>query len=154
MTTAAAAIGLTYKAIDIQAPDFSIFLEITQGLDDSPDVRGVDVTVPAADEQTARPRRFHQRKILLAGHVMGNGSDQATARANYRLSRQVLSALFDATAAPGDLVATLEDGSTATIPCRTLPGGLAAIEVIPSEYARLSIELLAIEDWTIEVLGS
>lgn len=152
MTTSLAAIGLTYGAVDIQQSDLGIFLEITAGLDDSPDVRGIDVVVPGADGQVARPRRFDHRRILLAGHVMGNGDDETTRRTAYRSLRQTLSALFDATADPADLVATLEDDSTATIPCRTL--SLVAIEVIPSEFANVSIELLAVEDWTVIPAGS
>ena len=144
MASDVATVGLTYAASDIQNLE-GLFLEITQGLGDSPTVRGVDVVVPGLAGQVARPRKFHERRIVLTGFVHG------TDLADYRTKVRAMLALFDATAAPADLVATLEDGDIATIAARTL--SVAFVEVVPG-FADLSIELLATEDWTYTAAGS
>jgi hypothetical protein len=146
MSSALAIIGLTYGANDIQVLD-GLYLEIVGGLDDSPTVRGEDVTVPYADGQTTRPRRFHERRILLAGHVTGTGATTALAQGDYRGNVKAMLALFDAAAAAADLVASLEDGTTATVAARTL--SVVTVPVAPSEWSSVSIELLAVEDWAI-----
>lgn len=156
MTTTAATIGLTYDGTDIQDLD-GLFLEITQGLDDSPtSVRGVDVTVPGADGQTARPRRFHERRIVLAGFVRGSGFDTEDRQADYRANVRDMLVLFEtgggAAYTPADLVVTLEDGSTQTVQARTL--SVITVPVIPSEYSSVSVELLVVAAWTVEALGS
>lgn len=147
MTSALAVIGLTFDGTDVQDVN-GLHLVITQGLGDSPTVRGTDVTVPGAAGQTARPRKFHERRILLGGpdsFVRGDGATEADRRADYRTNVRAMLTLFDAAAAPADLVATLEDGDTATIACRTL--SVATVELVPGEWAAVSIELLALEDW-------
>jgi hypothetical protein len=146
MTSALATIALTYNAIDIQVFD-SIFLEITHGLSDSPTVRGIDVTVPGLVGQVARPRRFHERRILLSGFVRGDGDTEAGRRTSFRANMDVLLALFDAAGDPHALVATAEDGSTRSIEARTL--SVMSIEQSPSEWADVSIELVAVADWVI-----
>lgn len=145
MTSALAIIGLTFDGIDIQNLD-GIYLELTGGLNDSPAVRGVDVIVPGAAGQVARPRRFHERRILLTGSVRGSGSTEDDRRAAYRTDMKTLLALFDTAANPADLVAELEDSTTGTIAARTL--SVLSTETVPSEEAAISIELLAVEDWS------
>lgn len=151
MTSAVATIGLTFDGVDVQDID-GLFLELVGGLSDSPTVRGIDVTVPGADGQVARPRRFHERRPLLAGFVRGSGATQAIRQSDYRSNVRAMLSLFDATAEPADLVAALEDDATATIPARTLQ--VATVDVIPGEYANVSIEMLGIEDWAFEDAGS
>lgn len=147
----AAVVGLTYSGTDIQNID-GLFLEITQGLNDAPTVRGIDVTVPGRDGQIVRPRRFHERRLLLAGFVRGSGADDATQRIYYRANVRNMLTLFDATALPADLVASLEDGSTATISART--ADVAAPPLIEGLFANVSIELLALSDWDYVEAGS
>jgi len=144
-------IGVVFDGTDVQDVD-GLYLEITAGLDDSPTVRGEDVTVPYADGQVARPRRFHEMRILLTGHVRGVGATAGDAQADYRANVTAMRALFDPAADPADIVCTLEDGTTATAAARTL--SVATVNVIPSEWSNVSIELLALEDWTLEVAGS
>ena len=151
MTSSAATVGLTFAATDVQDLD-GLFLEITQGLADSPTARGVDVTVPGAVGQVSRPRKFHERRLLLSGFVRGSGADHATRQADYRTNVRAMLTLFDATAAAADLVATLEDGATATIAARTL--SIASVDQIAGEWTDLSIELLAVEDWAYVEAGS
>lgn len=139
-------IGLTFDATDVQLED-ALFLEIVSGLDTSATVRGEDVTVPYADGQTPRPRRFHERRILLAGYVTGNGATPALAAEYYRANVRAMLALFDPAADPAALVATLEGGATtATITARTL--SVISETYVPSLLSYVSIELLATEDWT------
>jgi len=153
MTSSIAPVALTYDGTDIQDTD-GIFLEITLGLFETGDTRGVDVTVPGADGQVVRPRRFHQRKVLLAGFVRGVGVDQSSARAAYWGNLDAVRTLFDETGLPKDLVATLPDGSVRTIAARTIPDGRILNEQAASEFAFVSIELLALEDWSVEEAGS
>lgn len=147
MTSELAIIGLTFKGTDVQVLD-GLFLEITQGLDDSPEVRGKDVTIPSAPGQLARPRVFHSRKPVLSGWVRGAGSTTADIQASYRTNVRAMNALFDPADAPGELVATLEDGWTATTQARTL--SVIPLPEVPHEEAKVSIEMLALEDWVYE----
>lgn len=152
MTTPITAIGLTYDGVDLQPADLGFHLFLVSGLDDSPDVRGEDVTIPYLAGRLPRPRRFDHRRPVLEGFARGLGIDQSARRSDYRAVRRGLAELFDPARDVADLVATLEDGSIATIACRPL--SLIAVETIPSEYTGLSIELEAAEDWTFEVEGS
>ena len=147
MTTPLASIGLTYDAVDLQAADLSIFLEITSGLNEVAAVRGKDVLVPSADGQFARNRRKDHLDILLTGVVIGNGVDQAGRRAAYRASSRFLRDLFDPSRMPAALVASLEDGDTATILAR--PVNSIWNEIVKSEYAKISVALYSVApDWT------
>jgi hypothetical protein len=150
MTTAVASIGVSFDGTDCQPSDLAFFLEIVVGFDDSPEVRGEDVTIPYADGRVARPRRFDRRRILLEGFVMGDGDDHDEQRADYRANRRTLSQLFDPTATPATLTLTLEDGSVWAITARTL--SLVVTEVVQSLYATVSVELEAVSDW--EAIGS
>lgn len=155
MSSATATIGLTYDGADIQVLE-GLYLELREGLDESPTERGVDVTVPGLDGQVPRPRRFHERRLLLSGWVRGSGDTTEERRADYRTTVRVMQQLFPSgggnAVEPADLVAQLENGATATIPCRCL--SIAANNVIPSEFTYISIELLAVEDWVYETPSS
>jgi hypothetical protein len=148
MTNPYAAIPLTYDAIDLQQADFGIYLWIARGLNEPPEVRGKDVVVPGRDGQIPRNRRSDTLRIDLVGEVFGLGPDQATVRADYRTTSRFLRSLFSPARSPADLVALLEDGDTATIAARPLPGMLWN-EHIVSEWATISIPLLSVApDWT------
>lgn len=156
MTSAVAPVGLVFDSVDLQDLD-GLFLEITQGLSDSPSsVRGVDVTVPGTDGQTSRPRRFHERRLVLSGFVRGSGATHSDRQADYRGNIRAMLDLFEtgggASYAPPDLVATLEDGSIATIAARAT--SVVSVEVVSGEYANVSVELLAVEEWAYETPGS
>lgn len=151
MSTPLAIISLTYDAVDIQTADLGIFLTITYGLNEGPEVRGKDVLVPGADGMVARPRRPHSHKILLGGLVRGvTGATEALQMADYRTNMRFTQTLFDPARDPADLVAGLEDGSTWTIAGRPLSPGVLATEQVPSLEADVSIELLSVTPrWTI-----
>jgi hypothetical protein len=142
----AAVVGLTYRETDLQEDPLGLFLEIQKGLDEPPAFRGTDTLVPSRDFQIARNRRPHSRMILLEGYLYGDESDE---RADIRTRILDLftgpSPLFDPRLV-GELVATLENGQTATIDARTvnvLPG------LIGPGVRRYSVELEANwGDWT------
>lgn len=139
--TAPAIIGLTYDggSTDIQAVP-GIFLEIAQGLDELPEVRGVDTVVPSLPGRVAGSRVLDRLSILLEGVVTG------ATESDYRASMLALRALFDPTLALRDLVATLEDGSTATVSARSVSIAAARTSRWSST---VSVELEALSDWSV-----
>lgn len=147
MTSFLAAIGLTFDAIDLQPTDQTFFLEITQGINEPPEVRGVDVIVPGSAGEIPRARKSDRLTIVLTGWVQGQGVDQDTARADFRATVDNLRSLFDTEADPADLVATMEDASTRTNTARTM--NVIWTEIIKSEFATVSIEMVSVvPDWT------
>ncbi|HEY3435851.1 MAG TPA: hypothetical protein VGK41_09390, partial [Solirubrobacterales bacterium] len=118
-----AAIGLTYGGTSLQENPMGLHLEFVRGLDEVPEVRGTDITIPHTEWQSARNRLYHARPILLEGYLAGIGVDETAQQADYR--ERVLelftgaSPLFDPRVRR-DLVATLEDGSIATVSARTI----------------------------------
>lgn len=152
MTNAVAVIALTYAATDIQHSDFGIFLEIVRGLNETPTVRGEDTIVPGDPGRTAGSRVNDVIGIELRGYVRGVGVDEAGDRSAFATNRAAFRALFASNRARANLVATLEDGSTATISARPLPGGLWD-QIVPG-MAKVSIELEGYDDWVIVPAGS
>lgn len=149
MTLPIASIPLTYDGTSLQSSDLQIYLQITRGLNESPSVRGVDVTVPALAGRVEANRINDVLSIVLEGHVTADPADltTATARDSYRTNVMAVRALFATNRARADLVATLEDGSTATISARPL--NLLWGESVQSEYATVNIELEGYGDWVV-----
>lgn len=152
MTNPVATIPLRYDSTDLQSPNFAIFLEITQGLNEVAEVRGRDVLVPSYDGQFARNRKFHQFHIVLTGIVRGNGIDVATRQSDFRTNSRLLRVLFDPARDPANLEADLEDGATVVVPAR--PINIVPNEVIKSEFMFVSVELLAVQPWDFSDIGS
>lgn len=71
MTSGVATVGVTYDGEDVQRGDLGIFLEVVRGLNESPDVRGVDIVVPGAVGRVARNRIADRMVIELRGIVRG-----------------------------------------------------------------------------------
>lgn len=140
MSNATAAIGLTYASTDIQDSDFGRFLELVQGLNETPQVRGVDTVIPGRAGQVAGSRIFHRLPILLEGVVLG------TSNSNFRTLMLALRTLFAPDRTPAALVATLEDSSTATVTARPLN---IVVKMTSAYSADVSIELEALADWVI-----
>lgn len=153
MSNDAAVIGLTFDGVDIQRLDFSLFLEVVKGLNEGARVRGIDTVVPALGGRIARNRVSDGFIIGLEGYVSGNGTGETQQRKRFADRRAEVRALFDPTAAPVELVAELEDGTTLTCLARTLPS-MIWDQIVPS-MARLSMELESADaDWTAQVVGS
>jgi hypothetical protein len=148
MTSDVATLGLTFSGTDVQ--DFEgLFLEVVSGLYDGTDVRGEDVTIPYLEGQIPRARRLHTRRIMLKGFCRGSGATQDLRRLAYRASRTNAELLFAQDAMPDDLVVLYSDGSSRTITARTL--NIIAIELVPSEYASLDIELLSTDPGWVDI---
>ena len=146
MSSAVAVIGLTYRGTDIQVLE-GIFLEIVRGLGDVPAVRGVDIVVPARAGRIVRNRVGDYLSIELLGIVGGSGADEAAQRSDFADRRAAMRALFDPTLAPGALVATLENATTATIAARSL--NIVWDQVVPT-LARVSVEMESVDpDWVV-----
>jgi hypothetical protein len=150
VSNAAAVIGLTFGGSDVQNGTFGIFLEIKSGLVGGVSVRGTDTIVPGLAGRIVRNRKRDRRVIELRGFVTGNAgsTSESSQRSSFRDKWQALEAIFDVSAAaPANLVATLEDGTTATIACRTLdilPGD----QPVPT-FQEVSVELESVvPDWS------
>lgn len=143
MTSAVASIGLTYRGTDVQQSNLGIFLELRQGFNETPAVRGADVIVPGKVGRILGTRMRDTRRVILEGIVQGAAGTEAT---SFRTLANTVIALFDPTIS-GNLVATMEDGSTKTLACRTLN---SIWDQVGSPYfARVSIELESVTpDWT------
>lgn len=140
MSNAVATIGLTVNAVDVQEAAFGIFLEIVRGLNERPVPRGVDLVVPSRAGRIARNRVADVLAIELRGYVQG-----ASASA-FRTKSLAVRALFNPTAEPVNVVASLESGGTATIAARTLN---SIWEQITPDLAAVSIEMESVApDWT------
>jgi hypothetical protein len=147
MTTALAVIPLTYRTIDLARADLTIILEVVAGLNEVAQVRGTDTVIPSLAGRRARARVRDVRVIELRGWVMGAGSNDADQRSSFRDLVQELQALFDPTIV-GDLVATLENGDTATIAARTT--SLMWGDAPAPQLCALSVELESVEpEWVI-----
>lgn len=153
MTNAAAVIGLTYDGTDLQNNPIGIFLELVRGLSETPRVRGVDTIVPSLAGRVVRNRVADGFVVELRGYISGTGVDEAAQRAEFRSLVTGLRTLFDPTRDPADLIATLEDGSTATCSARPLPT-MVYDQRVPA-MAVLSVELESVDaDWVFEAVGS
>jgi hypothetical protein len=137
MSTAVAAIGLTYRGVDIQDLD-GIYLEIVRGVNEVVEVRGVDLVVPSRQGQIIRNRVGHRLGIELRGWIRGTGSTEDAQRDDFAANRAVFKGLFDPTLDPGPLVATLEDSSVENIDARTL--NVMSQTIVPS-FIQVSVEM-------------
>jgi hypothetical protein len=150
MSNAAAVIGLTFRSVDIQRADFSIFLEVAKGLNELPEVRGKDTIVPGLTGRYFRNRVADVRQIELVGYVSGFDAldaEQANRR-DFRHRVEELRALFDQTQDPGELEAALEDGGTATIDARAT--NIVWDQIAPS-LARVSVQMESTDpDWVVQ----
>lgn len=152
MTNAAAVIGLHFDSTDIQQNPIGVFLEIIKGLNEGPEVRGTDTIVPGLYGRIARNRIGDRLVIELEGYVAGSGMDEETQRSSFRTLVNQFAALFDPTAMPANLVADLEDGSTATVAARTLPTVLWQ-PIVPA-MAKVNVQMEAVVAWDIVPAGS
>lgn len=146
MSSPVAVIGLTFRGTDIQDLD-GLFLEITGGLDELPEVRGEDTVVPGLAGRVSQNRIADRRELELEGYVRGVGADEEGDRSAYRTNVIAMQALFDPTLDPGELVASLEDGSTATINARAL--NIVGAQKMPS-FKLVSVKLESVDpNWVI-----
>lgn len=132
-----AVVGLELGGVDVQRPDLDVFLQLSEGLDELPAVRGQDDVVPFRTGRVPRPRYGDHRRLVLDGWIAGAaGSDAA---ASYRAYVDAIKAVLDPTR-DADIVlrATLEDGSVRWIYCRPRT-------VIPGERMGDAARLVSVE---------
>ena len=140
-----AVIGLTYGGTDIQDLD-GIYMEIIRGLAERPSVRGSDTVVPGLAGRIRRSRVNDLLTIELRGWVRGSGADESEQRSDFATNRLNFRTIFNPTLGDQDLVATLEDGTTATISAQASDRTIWN-QVVPS-FAEVSVELDSIDpDW-------
>lgn len=142
MVSALAVVGLNWDGFDVQRADLDIFIEIAEGLDDLPDVRGGDQVIPF------RTGRLPVRSIADFRPIIGNGwiaGSNSTPRAKYRGYLDALKAKLDPTSEPRVLAATLEDGTTRWI--RAIPRNLLPGPGIGGEFRTFSIEWKACDPY-------
>lgn len=146
----------TYRGtslLQLTGDQVRICLRVVEGLDNGPQVRGVDTIIPGTAGRTARNRVRDIRRIVLEGWIAGTGASHDAQRDDFRAIIEELRALFDPTLSPGELSVALEDGGTATIDARTMPEEPEwGPDLLPT-YRELSVELEAVGgDW--EFTGS
>lgn len=114
--------GCVYAGEDLQLADLSIHLVIVHGLNEVPEVRGVDTVIPGAPGRRPRNRVVDVQPIELAGWVQGSTSEttEAGRLEAYRDTVKFLRELFSPTRDPAQLAITLEDGTTAYRQARPL----------------------------------
>lgn len=155
MSSPVATIGLTYDSTGLQHADLGLFLQIVEGLNTTPDVRGRDVVVPGLAGRIPRNRIADVLRIELRGFVRGDGMTGAAQMADFRDKVQALQVLFDPTRDPANIVADLENGELATIAARPLPGLIINDQALPSLFGLVSVVLESVAPtWTITAGGS
>lgn len=112
MPNPVALVGLTFRGVDLQRADFSLFLEIVEGLSRGVETRGGDWTVGGRPGRLALGQVPDRLVVGLQGWVQG------TDKANYRELRRELDLLMRPSLPPGPLVATTEDGVVLTTMAR------------------------------------
>lgn len=142
---------LEFDSVDLRRADRSMRFYIANGwLDEPPDVRGVDTTVPGRSGRTRRNRVRDVRTVVL------NGLLEAQTWEGLLSMELELASVWDPTADPAYLVVTgpylgLEDGETATLLCVTV--NVAPGEVTSPFMRKYSWQLESIDsppDWVIE----
>ncbi len=142
-------VGLTYDGEDLQLPDFTLFLTIIKGLNETPAQRGEDIVIPRRAGRTEGNRINDILSIVLAGQATGGPTtdDRPTNQSEYRTMMLYVRTLFRSNRERAALVALLENGSTATIQAR--PMNILVPDEVPGAYASLNIELEGYDDWEI-----
>jgi hypothetical protein len=138
----------SYAGTALETASLSLYLEVTYGLNEQPDVRGKDSVVPHLAGQIPRNRMAHDRRILLTGWVAGDGATDALAKASFQDTFDTLSVLFASDRDVANLVVTAPDATTRTISARPL--NIVVKEIVPSQFAEVTVELLSVAPhWTV-----
>jgi hypothetical protein len=142
MVSPVAVVGLSWDGFDVQRPDLDIFVEIAEGLDELPQVRGGDQVVPFRSGRLPSPAIADWRVVVCNGWIAGSG---AAPRASFRAYLDALKAKLDQTSEPRLLVATLETGALRWI--RATPRNLLPGPGIGGEFRTFSVEWRACDPY-------
>lgn len=114
---------LTFDTVDLQRADLSVHLDVTLGLDELPNYRGVDTIIPTADGRVSRLWKPDTLDIELAGVVQGVGATEDLRRGSFRELVEELKTLFVPGGAPSVLTGVGKDGMTYTINAKPIQSG-------------------------------
>lgn len=144
--------ALTFDGTSVQRDDLSVHLEVTLGLDEVSDYRGVDTTIPATPGRTSRTWKADTRDIELSGMVQGNvGMDEAARLGSFRDIVEELKTLFQPGGAPSVLTGTGKDGATYSINAKPIQQGALkwGPQNIPG-YRELTVVLVSLDpEWEV-----
>ena len=144
---------LTYGSLVISGEDPDICLDLIEGYQLLPAVRGKDWVVPRQDYKTPGNRRKDRLVLPIAGIVKGSGGTPQERREDLNVNLTAVLAVLHTFA--GFQTLTLSDGylglpvgSEATIEARTVNGAPGKMQ--NGQSAQLwTFELEAFEDWEI-----
>jgi len=144
MTSGLALIEITYDSVPLWSSDGRLRSRFVKGWPgETPMVRGEDDVIAAAVGRSFYPKVGDHLDIGIMLTVA------AGTEGLFRAEMITLYLLFDATAAPATLGATLEDGRTASINAYVLPPVLTR-ELVPSLVAEIEVALVSIDPaWVI-----
>lgn len=112
--------SFTWRAVSFTTSDLRIALRITRGINELPSVRGRDTIIPGLPGRVPRNRIGDVLTIEADGFVMGSGANEQAQRDDFRDIVTLIRGLMDPTDTPGEIVATLEDGTTQSITARAI----------------------------------
>lgn len=149
MTTFGGVVPVSFDGTSLQNFASGIWLDLVVGLVETPNVRGSDTTIPASAGTLEGNRVNDYLPLELRGSVRAAAAltDPAAMRASYFANLQTVRTLFASNRSRANLVATIPGGITKTISARPL--NIVFAEIIPGEYAELSISLAGDDDWTV-----
>jgi hypothetical protein len=93
---------LNYRALDLQSS--TTHFDLRSGFVEPPTVRGEDDVIPGAAGRDVGARRADTRRIILEGHIRGEGGDRDARAASFRTASDALAAVIDRELTPGELI--------------------------------------------------
>jgi hypothetical protein len=140
---------LTWRTVDLQRTDYSLWLDVDEGADEMPGFRGGDLVVPSRPGRVPYDRVADKLPIVLTGWIRGTGATVEDRVASYWSIWTELRTLCNPRIAAGDLVWGRDDGETLTASAR-------GVNIMPGRRATaarmVSVELEAVDPpwWTID----
>lgn len=150
MTHAALPLGLVAGGVDLTRSDGRLLFQPTRGLNDVPEVRGIDTIVPGLPGRVPRDRVLDRLVVEAEGMVIGAGSTESAQRTDFRALVDDIRALMDPTQSPYDIVITVEDGSSRTITARPVNVVWGPADLPSYRTASLQWEGVDATDWTFD----
>lgn len=112
--------SLVADGVDLTRSDGKILMRVTRGLNEVPEVRGVDTIVPSLNGRIPRNRRLDRLVIEAAGIIMGAGADENAQRVDFRATIETLRDLMNPVQDPYNIAVIDEAGTTHTITARPM----------------------------------
>ena len=143
----ALAISIVADGVDLTRSDGKLLFRITRGINEVPEVRGVDTVVPSLNGRIPRDRRLDRLVVEATGLVIGAGATEALQRTDFRALMETLRDLMNPVQDPYDIAVTVEDGTTRTITAR--PQNLVAGDDDLPSYREVSLQWESVDaaDW-------